>query len=325
VTGRLDGVRNSTEDTDVALECAALAARRYLLLRSTFRANVVGVARQLQKYRRAAFQIERRSVVLRTEPMERGSGLPLFPLPQSDNYDPWSVDVAALERDTLVSASCPDCAPDSTNDCATCAGTHAVHAWLSVHEEKLTRVVVGFKYIAARVHPNVGSFDDFDREVFPARLDGDTGWEEFTDDLPTELEPNLDPTTERIGAVRIQTFVAPIFSVTYRLPQGRATIEIAGLSGKVLPWSNFNPLKLRLVVFALCGIIALAVGALATLEFPLGRAVLVGLAAVAVQTALLRSPGIWSMIKHSFPRRLGGIRFDRSIRSSAMTRTAPTH
>jgi hypothetical protein len=318
-------VRNSTEDTDVAIGCAALAARRYLLSGSAFRASIVGVARQLQKYRRAAFQITRRSVVLRTEPMERGSDQPLFPLPQPDNYDPWSVEAPTLERDTLVCAACPDCAFRSTDDCATCGGTHAVQAWLFVHEEKLTRVVVGFKYIAARVHPNVGSFDDFDQETFPARLDGDTGWEEPTDDLPTELEPNLHPTTERIEAVRIQTFVAPIFSVTYRLPQGRATIEIAGSSGKVLPWSNFNPLKLRLVVFALCGIIALAVGAIASLELPLGRAVLVGLAAVAVQIGLLRLPGVWSMIKHSFPRRLGGIRFDRSIRSSAMTRTAPTH
>lgn len=321
-----DGGRTSGEDTDLAVECAAHAAHRYLISSRTFKAGVVGVTRQLQKYRRGAFTVCRRRVMLRTEPTHVDRHEALQPVPRPEAHDPWSVDAASLERDSLVCAPCPDCASGGADaGCATCSGTGTVHAWLVLDEQRVTRVVVGFKYIALRVHPNVASLDDFDRKVFPAWLEEDSGWREPSDDVPTELEPELDPRCERIERVRIQTFVAPIFSVTYRLPQGRATIEIAGPSARVLPWSNFNPLKLRLVVCVVCALSAIAAGAVARLDLPLRKSVLIAAAFAVAQWALLRSPAVWSLIRHSFPRSLGGMRFERRIRSVGLAGTAPTH
>jgi hypothetical protein len=320
-----DGGRTSGEDTGMAVECAASAARRYVISRQAFRSGVVGVTRQLQKYRRAAFTISTRRISLRTEPTRMSPGESLNAVPHPEDHDPWAVDAASLERETLVCTSCPDCGESTDAGCPTCGGSGTVHAWLALDECRTTRVVVGFKYIAGRVHPNVASIDDFDCEVFPARLEDDTGWTETIDDVPTELEPELDPRCERIDRVRIQTFVAPIYSVTYRLPQGRATIEIAGLSARVLPWSNFNPLKLRLVVYVASLVIAVLAGAIVRLELPMGRSILVALGVAAAEWALLRSPAVWSVIKHSFPRKLGGMRFERRIRSVGLAGTAPTH
>lgn len=309
----------------MAVECAASAVRRYLISRQAFRKSVVGVTRQLQKYRRGAFTISTRRLSLRTEPTRRPNDDTLNPVPRPEDFDPWAVDAATLERETLVCAWCPDCKDEQNTHCPTCGGSGTVHAWLAVDEQQVTRVVVGFKYIAMRVHPNVASIDDFDREVFPARLEEDTGWIESTDDVPTELEPELDPRCERIERLRIQTFMAPIYGVTYRLPQGRATIDIAGLSARVLPWSNFNPLKLRLVVYLASFVIALLAGAIARIELPMGRSILVAVGVAAAEWVLLRSPAVWSVIKHSFPRRLGGMRFERRIRSVGLAGTAPTH
>jgi hypothetical protein len=327
-------------DTETAIACAARGARRYFMFARAFRRAVKGVSRLLEKYSRAAYVIRRRELVVRMEPGPASPPEPLEALPDASGLDPWSLDLDAneLERRSRVYSQCPSCdgigAPEC---CSACRGSGIVTVWLTIQEQKFVQVVVSSEYLALRIHPNVHAIEDFDRSLddSPAHLESDSGWMTAPSDVPTALYPSVVLETDRVEAVRVQVFIAEIFSVAYRIRQGKATVEVTGRVPRVLPWSNWAPLKLRLigvlsfvpVVLLLSACALLMVPKLGVLSFlpSLPRFFFAVLLAGSL-ALLLQSRRIWSFARRHLPPGLGGhLRSPRRMRSGVtITRTAPT-
>jgi hypothetical protein len=115
--------------------------------------------------------------------------------------------------------------------------------------------------------------------------------------------------------MRLQTFLTPIYSITYKTRQGRGTIDVAGRIPRVMPWSNFSPLGLRLVVIGASMAIVFAAAVIVGLllpswdELPVSRAatgLITALALASAITALLRSRKVWRYVRRRLPIRLGG-------------------
>ncbi len=105
---------------------ARAALGRAATLASLFRMSVVGVDARFEKYSRCAYQIARREVYLRVRPAPGLRPRDLQPLPNPAAVDPWSVEPADLEDDTVVPATCPTCDGDRKVSCSTCGGTKRV-------------------------------------------------------------------------------------------------------------------------------------------------------------------------------------------------------
>lgn len=344
------GLENTTESAqtppksfgpglDAAIECAARAARRFGMTRHRFRRAIVGTARQLERYDRVLYRIERRGVVLRTAPVELKSRGDYAPLPHPGRVAPWKTRSDALRAKTQVECLCPTChgvkrsrcqfcwvsstlsgalpgcerCRDGLVACPKCQGLGAVEAWLEVNKTVLELVRAQPDFIAKRLHPSVLDPADFDRTNHPSQLVRDTGWTR-PKRADVRALPGFDPYQDRILAVRRQSFIVTTYSITYRTLQGRGTVEVAGYTPRVLPLSNWKPLELRL-----------RIAALATLLYLLGLAGVAGyhaaspaqlttwaeptLWALGWATLLLltfRSRAVWSWIRRVIPPHLGG-------------------
>jgi hypothetical protein len=270
-------------------------------------------------------------------PAAGGLDVDLQPVPDPEGIDPWLASPGELERSSHVYCYCTKCDVIRRRSCTRCAGTGIVSAWLSVREQRLSVVSVSFDFLARRIHPEVGAIDDFDRSpaLYPAALDSDTGWGEVPATLPEALQPPIDPLTDRIEDARIQTFLTAIYFIRYRLRQGRATVEVAGLIPRVLPWSNWNPLKLRVLGLGVCGGLGVTAAVAAALlvpgwdaalhSTPSGIGLLMALITATILTVLLQTRKMWSFARRHLPPRLGGHAHpQRAEHLSAITRTTAT-
>jgi hypothetical protein len=308
-----------TPEADAAVECAAQAARRFGMTRRGFRECVIGTSRQLEKYSRVVHRIERRTAVLRTLPASVVDPDELKPLPHPERVKPWQTDGDTLRQKTEIHAICPSCSERRADSqevhsaCATCEGSGVVLAWLDIQRSFVEQVRAHPEFMAVRVHPAVLDADDFDCAPHPGKLDEDTGWRESMHDLSESLSARLDMYCDRVLESRLQSFVVAIHSVTYRTPQGRGTIEVAGRQPRVLPLSSFRPLELRLATIG----IASALYAVAAVALPLAYSrqdsalptLPILCWAIALATAFvifLRSDAVWHVLRRSLPRRFGG-------------------
>jgi hypothetical protein len=129
----------------------------------------------------------------------------------------------------------------------------------------------------------------------------------------------LDLYCDRVIAARRQSFMVAVYSITYRTPQGRGTIEVAGREPRVLPLANWKPLQLRLATLAIATIVYLVAATTVPLiygaeqsdgsrgssaTFASALAWSIGLATVFVM--LLKSETAWHLLRRRLPRRFGG-------------------
>jgi hypothetical protein len=329
------------EGAQAAIECAAHAARRYGMRAASFRAAVVGTFRQLEKYERAVHRIERRTAVLRMQPAYRVDER-LQPLPHPERIKPWEIHPEVLPDRTRVVAQCPKCEGSGRVACSscsvagvlgrpsrgcslcaqgwvhcqTCDKTGRVVAWLAIERSYYEQVRVHPHYLAARVHPGVTRAKDFDKpaEKYPSRLEEDTGWVAPITDLPESLEPHIDLYRDRISGTRVQSFMVAIYSITYRTAQGRGTIEVAGRVPRVLPLSNWRPLKLRAASLVIASVLFLVMVAVppwimgrSEIEAPLWKGLIWAVAVATLMMGLLRSESVWLVVRRHLPTRFGGL------------------
>ncbi len=106
----------------VAEDVAARAALRVGSLPGTFRALISERTVAPEAYRRVAYQIEHRTVVLRLAPAIGVRKPELGSIPRADRIDPWSVDVRSLPSATRTAAMCPSCEGSKKRACSACAG-----------------------------------------------------------------------------------------------------------------------------------------------------------------------------------------------------------
>jgi hypothetical protein len=98
----------------------------YLISSAAFTDSVTSVEAQAEAYRRALYQIDRRTVRTRLAPAHGARRADLEPVPTPDGVDPWQVDPAAVEAETRVLSTCPTCAGAKTVACGFCNGTARV-------------------------------------------------------------------------------------------------------------------------------------------------------------------------------------------------------
>jgi hypothetical protein len=309
--------RVSRLDRNDVVRRAADSARRYLVSRESFVQSVQGVTLQLDEYSRAAYRIVRRHVVCRSAPGPTIYGLQPDSPTSPEGVDPWSAAASDLERTSRVLSACPSCqAEGARGECSSCGGTGTVYCWLTIREVTSVRVDVTSEYLATRLHPEVLSLEDFERnsDRYPAELESDSGWTSDFSGFPPLLQPRLDR-SERVVSGRCQVFMARTYSIAYRTPQGRGAIDVAGRFLQVLPWSNYKPLQLRLAVLtssaALVTSLAIGAGVLAAYvhspSMSAGAAALIaGLVTALGFVIAFGSQRVWRSVRRRLPPWLGG-------------------
>lgn len=115
---------NATEEA--AIQCAARAARRYLLTAQTFRRAITSVTSSEETYERALHIIERRTVLRRIIPAASGRGRLSAAIPQPEDVSPWSIEPTEIEKQSRVLADCPACLGGKKVSCPSCDGTTRV-------------------------------------------------------------------------------------------------------------------------------------------------------------------------------------------------------
>jgi hypothetical protein len=330
--GRAANFVKKALDPEAAIECAADRAKRYCISAHSFKRSIVSVTRRFEKYARVAYKIRRRRIILVMEPAEASLDVRMANLPSPDGRDPWLESPAELEQNSRVVCYCPNCNVIRSRSCPCCAGTGFVSAWLRVREERLSITSVSFGFLARRIHPEIDLLEDFDRpaSLYPAALDGDTGWGSVPAGLPDALQPPINPLIDRIDAARVQTFLTVIHFIRYRLRQGTATVEVAGVVPRVMPWSNWSPLELRLLGLGICSGLGImtavaAVLLIASWNAPLPDVVWITVPLfVSILPVLLQTRKVWSVARRYLPPRLGGHAYRRELGASTITQTTAT-
>jgi hypothetical protein len=326
---------HSSEDAEglAALECAVRRARRFGCSERRFRQSVSRVFRQFEKYTRVAIRVRSRHCAVVTEAAPALSEHEREALPTVAAVSERLSGGEPAGEHTSVLCRCDCGGSPSARACGRCSGTGVLTAWRDVPAgERVQIVVVGSGYLAARIHPDVESPDDLDtsESEFPSELVADSGWTRSRSVVPRDVEPTLDPVAEYAAAYRVQSFVAPIHSIAYRFPQGRGAIEVAGRVPQVLPWSNWNPLKLRagfaaavVAAFVAACFTAWLVGQLDGLA-DLWAVAGVGAALAALVLLALESRSLWQVLLDILPVRWGGRRRQRLPRTAGVTGTFAT-
>lgn len=148
--------------------------------------------------------------------------------------------------------------------CDTCDGHGAVYAWLDGEARVREEVTVEPEAVARRVHADVAAPRDFDRapQSLPARLLGDTGWCDPAGSLPPPLAPRIDARFERVVASRRQELAIAVFAIGYESVLAAGTIFVNERDGRILPTSDWRPLRWRfvaaVVTFLLGGLVAVS-------------------------------------------------------------------
>lgn len=113
----------NTDTAQKALERAAhVAFASARVLPSTFRAAVSRVEEQHQQYRRAAYVIDSRSVLLKTAAAHGTKKAEIMPRSAPTSVDPWQVDPLRLPAETRRVAVCPGCEGSKKQSCSPCDG-----------------------------------------------------------------------------------------------------------------------------------------------------------------------------------------------------------
>ncbi|MFO0756987.1 MAG: hypothetical protein U0359_10865 [Byssovorax sp.] len=131
--------------------------------------------------------------------------------------------------------------------CQPCGAAGVVWAWLSIAQTRMQQVRVHPMGAAALVHRKLKSPRDFDAnpQEWVNELTSDTGTQDTIDALPAELEPELDPVTDRALSTRVQSFSSVVHRFTYEAARMTGHLEVAGVPPAVSKSSNWRPLRIR--------------------------------------------------------------------------------
>lgn len=239
-----DGTRSAHAE---AIRIACREAWRFGLSRRALALLVDRGETKLDRYSRALHVIERRQVVRETAPASRAKRLSELPDPTS--VDPWACDLAELPSGSYVTSICPRCSVSERTGffCETCAERTRVHAWLDVRRSTTTAVCFYPRTAGASVHPGQDRAADLDARS-SAELVEDSGVGPPRDDLPPELQPRLNPVTDRILSTRIQTFETTTVRLSFSTSFAEGFIDVAGEPARVAPTSRWGPLERRRLV-----------------------------------------------------------------------------
>jgi len=136
--------------------------------------------------------------------------------------------------------------------CGPCGATGRVQAWLSISQARLPQVLVHPMGAAALVHERVKSPTDFDAgpNAWVNELISDTGDQAPYGELPSELEPELNPVTDRVLVTRLQSFSSRVHQFSYRAAGMTGIIDVAGSPPAVSRSTNWRPLRIRQITAA---------------------------------------------------------------------------
>lgn len=146
-------------------------------------------------------------------------------------------------------APCPSCNRGQV-DCATCERIGRVRAWLHLETRTIFHVEVAGDPTGIAAHEGVRSPADFDAgsSRWKNELFHDSGVVPSSAGVPDELLPPLDPATDRVRSVRVQSFASSVYRLTYVTPLGGGTLEVAGNPPELVASASFAPLRLRRAV-----------------------------------------------------------------------------
>ena len=136
--------------------------------------------------------------------------------------------------------------------CDACGATGKVLAWLSISQAQIPQVLVHPMGAAALVHKKVKSPKDFDTDprTWVNALTEDTGAQASGVDLPSELEPEVHPATDRVLSTRVQSFSSVVHQFAYEAVGMKGMIDVAGSPPAVSRSSNWRPLRIRQIATA---------------------------------------------------------------------------
>ncbi|HET7506104.1 MAG TPA: hypothetical protein VFK02_34025 [Kofleriaceae bacterium] len=145
-------------------------------------------------------------------------------------------------------------------DCSQCNASGRVTAWLALDRRFRFTVTVHPRNAAARIHRQIDNPQDFDSRPWSTRLSADTGLQRSLN-VPSELQPVIDPRSERVISGRQQTFCTDVHKFTFATLVGTGRVEVAGEPPVVAPTSRWGGLRTRLVLssaLAVLGILGVA-------------------------------------------------------------------
>jgi hypothetical protein len=141
-------------------------------------------------------------------------------------------------------------------ECATCAGSGRVFAWLAIEQQTSVQVRSHPDCAARSVHFDVGTPMDFDAGParWPNQLVEDSGVVAPSTRIDRELRPELDRVRDRVVSVRTQAFSSTVYRVGYATAFSRGEVEVAGQPPAVAASSNWRALSRRRALIVVVGV-----------------------------------------------------------------------